>query len=74
MLIFEQTRFGERREEKRERKLGFARMSDFGGIVSHILLLRDQATWKRRFKKTKVRKQNPNFIFCDFDFRVKAVI
>ena len=43
-------------------KLGFAR-SDFGGIVSHFFLLRDQATWKRRFEETKVRKQNPNFIF-----------
>ena len=49
--------------------LGLARMSDFGGIVSHFLLLRDQATWKRRFKETKVRKQNPIFIFCDFDVR-----
>ena len=47
-------------------KLGFARMSDFGGIVSYFLLLRDQATWKRRFKETKVRKQNPNFIFFLF--------
>ena len=74
MLIFEQTRFRERREEKRERKLGFARRSDFGGIVSHFLLLRDQATWKRRFKETKVRKQNPNFIFYDFDFGGKALI
>ena len=47
--------------------LGLARRSDFGGIVSYFLLLRDQATWKRRFKETKVRKQNPSFIFCDFD-------
>ena len=47
-------------------KLGFARRSDFGGIVSHFLLLRDQTTWKRRFKETKVRKQNPNFIFFFF--------
>ena len=44
-------------------KPGLARRSDFGGIVSHFLLLRDQATWKRRFKETKVRKQNPNFVF-----------
>ena len=71
MLIFEQTRFGERREEKRERNLGFARRSDFGEIVSHFLLLRDQATWKRRFKETKVRKQNSNFIFYGFDFGEK---
>ena len=48
------------------RNLGLARMSDFGGIVSHFLLLRDQAKWKRRFKETKVRKQNPNFIFFNF--------
>ena len=44
-------------------KLGFSRRSDFGGIVSHFLLLRDQVTWKRRFKENKVRKQNHNFIF-----------
>ena len=43
-----------------------SKRSDFGGIVSHFLLLRDQATWKRRFKETKVRKQNPNFIFYLF--------
>ena len=54
-------------------KLGFARRSDFGGIVSHFLLLRDQATWKGRFKENKVRKQNLNFIFCDFYFEGKAV-
>ena len=47
-------------------KVGLARRSDFGGIVSHFLLLRDQVTWKRRFKETKVRKQNPNFIFFFF--------
>ena len=47
-------------------KLGFARRSDFGGIVSHFLLLRDQATWKRGFKETKVREQNSNFIFFFF--------
>ena len=52
-------------------KLGLARRSDFGGIVSHFLLLRDQATWKRRFKETKVRKQNPNFIFFIFGFGEK---
>ena len=44
-------------------KVGLARRIDFGGIVSHYLLLRDQATWKRKFKETKVRKQNPNFNF-----------
>ena len=44
-------------------KLGFARRSDFCGIVFHFLLLRDQATWKRRFKETKVRKQKPNLNF-----------
>ena len=42
-------------------------------IVSHFLLLRDQATWKRRFKENKVRKQNPNFIFCNFDFGGKSL-
>ena len=53
-------------------KLGFARRSDFGGIVPYFLLLRDQATWKRRFKENKVRKQNPKFIFYDFDFGGKS--
>ena len=55
------------------KKLRFVRRSDFGGIVSHFLFLRDQATWKRRFKENKVRKQNPNFIFYDFDFGGKAL-
>ena len=54
-------------------KLGFARMSDFGGIVSHFLLLKDQATWNRRFKENKVRKQNPNFVCCDFYLGGKAL-
>ena len=43
---------------KRERKLGFARRSDFGGIVSHFLLLRDQA-WKGRFEEIKGKKTKP---------------
>ena len=47
-------------------KIGLERRRDFCGIVSHLLLLREQATWKRRFKETKVRKQNPNFIFFFF--------
>ena len=55
-------------------KLGFARRSDFGEIVSHFLFLRYQATWKRRFKETKVRKQNLTSSFCDFDFGGKALI
>ena len=63
---FEQSRFWERKRGKMGEKLGFARMSDFGGSVSHFMLLRDQATWKRRFEVTKVRKQNPNFIFLRF--------
>ena len=41
-----------------ESKLGFAR-SDFGGIVSHFLLLRDQATWKGRFEETQGKKTKP---------------
>ena len=52
-------------------KLGFARRTDFGGIVSHFLLLRDQATWKRGFKETKVREQNSNFIFFFFELGEK---
>ena len=47
-------------------KVRLARRIDFGGIVSHFLLLRDQATWKRIFKESKVRKQNANFNFFFF--------
>ena len=32
-------------------KLGYARRSDFGGIVSHFLLLRDQATYREDLKR-----------------------
>ena len=38
--------------------LGFARRSDFGGI-SHFLLLRDQAIWKRSFEEIQGKKTKP---------------
>ena len=37
-----------------------------GGIVSHFLLLRDQATYKRRFEEIESKKSNPSFLLCDF--------
>ena len=44
-----------------------------GGIVSHFLLLRDQATYKRRFEEIESKKSNPNFPLCDFCFGEKAL-
>ena len=43
------------------------------GFDSHFLLLRDQETYKRRFREIQGKKSNPNFIFCDFDFEGKAL-
>ena len=57
----EQTRFGREREEKRGRELGLGRRSRFGVILSHFLLLRDQATYKRRFEEIQGMNTNPNF-------------
>ena len=37
-----------------------------GEIVSHFLLLRDQATYERRFEEIKGKKSNPSFSRCDF--------
>ena len=37
-----------------------------GGIVSHFLLLRDQAVYKRRFEEIKGKKSNPSFPLYDF--------
>ena len=42
-----------------------------GGISFHFLLLRDQATYKRRFEKIQGKKPNPNFPLYDFDFGEK---
>ena len=50
-------------ERKRGQKGGEARDQVFGGNLSHFLLLRDQATYKRRFEEIQGKKSNPNFIF-----------
>ena len=55
--------FGERREEKREKKSRVARDQVLDDFAPQFLLLRDQTTWKRRFEEAKVRKSNPNLIF-----------
>ena len=43
------------------------------GIVFHFLLLRDQATYKRRFEEIEGKKSNPSFPLCDFLFGEKAL-
>ena len=51
-------------EEKGEKKLGFGRDQAFVGFSSHFFLLKDQATWKGRFKEVQGKKnQNPNLEF-----------
>ena len=57
----EQTCFGTEREEKKGRELGLGRRSSCGVILSHFLLLRDQAAYKRRFEEIQGMKTNPNF-------------
>ena len=59
--------FERRRGEKGDKRLGLGKDQVLGWVSSHFLLLCDQATYKLRFKEAKVRKQNPSFIFCDFD-------
>ena len=55
-LIWSNPVFGKEKVEKRERELGLGRTSSLGVIPSHFLLLRDQATYKRRFERFEVRK------------------
>ena len=66
MLIRAHHVFRERREEKREKKARVASDQVLVGFATHLLLLRDQTTWKRRFEEAKVRKSNPNLIFLLF--------
>ena len=73
MLIRGHHVFGERREEKREKKARVARDQVLVGFAPHFLLLRDQTTWKRRFEEAKVRKSNLTSSFCDFRFGEKAL-
>ena len=58
--------FGEGERRKGRRKLGQKKDQAFGGIVSYFLLLRDQATYKRRFEEIEGKKSNPSFPLCDF--------
>ena len=55
--------FGERERRKRRRELGQEKDQVFGGSLSHSLLLRGQATYKRRFEEIQGKKSIPNFIF-----------
>ena len=73
MLILSHPVFGEEERRKREKELGFARDQVLVGFAPHFLLLRDLTTWKRRFEEAKIRKSNPNLIFCDFRFGEKAL-
>ena len=63
--------FGEEKRRKMEKELGFARYQVLVGFVPHFLLLRDQATYKRRFEEIQGNKSNPNFILFDLDFGEK---
>ena len=57
-----------------EKKLGLGKDQVLGGISSQVLLLRDQATYKRRFEEIQGKKKpNPNFPLCDFLFGEKAL-
>ena len=55
--------FGEEERRKREKEIRFVRDQVLDGFASHFLLLRDQATYKKRFEEAKLRKSNPNLIF-----------
>ena len=49
---FEQiTFFGRERGEKAKKRLWLGKYQVLGGIFSHFLLLRDQATYKGRFEE-----------------------
>ena len=63
--------FGEEERRKREKELGFARDQVLVGFAPHFLLLRDQATYKRRFEEIQGNKSNPNFILFYLDFGEK---
>ena len=63
--------FGEEERRKREKELGFPRDQVLVGFASHSLLLRDQATYKKRFEEVQGDKLNPNFIPFELDFGEK---
>ena len=62
-LIKSKNVYGEKKEIKRGRSQGKENDKVFGGNISNFLLLRDQATYKRRFEEVQGKKSNPNFIF-----------
>ena len=68
MLILSHPVFGEEDRRKRGKELGFARDQVLVGFAPYLLLLRDQATYKRRFVEIQGNKSNPNFIPFDLDF------
>ena len=69
-----QKRVGElERGENGRRELGQGKDQALGGIVSHFLLLRDQAACNRRFEDIEGKKSNPIFPLCDFWFWRKAL-
>ena len=41
------------------------------GFASHFFLIRDQATYKKRFEEVQGNKSNPNFILFYLDFGEK---
>ena len=64
--------FGEEERKKREKKLRFARDQVLvRWFALHFLLLRDQATYKRRFEEIQGNKSNPNFIIFYLDLGEK---
>ena len=52
--------FGEEERRKREKELGFARDQVLVGFAPHFLLLRDQATYKRRFEEIQGAGEDNN--------------
>ena len=68
MLILSHHVFGEEERRKREKEIGFARDQVLVGFAPHFLLLRDQATYTKRFIEIQGNKSNPNFIPFDLDF------
>ena len=53
--------FGEKERRKGGEEAKAWKDQVIGGISSHFLLLRDQATYKRRFEEIQGMNTNPNF-------------
>ena len=63
--------FGEGERRKWRRELGQEKDQVLVRSLSIFLLLRDQATYKRRFEEIESKKSNPSFPLCDFDLGKK---